>query len=205
MATRLYLTDVTADLVVSGFQVKKLSLTRDDGMVSVTRATSVSAPMPFNDTGDTLVWAFRTGTAYSTATGSNPAFHGWGLESNAMANLGLYVILIELYDNAGADIGNLAAAGTVSTEYGTSSAARDTGTAAFNAVSVAVGDWIFLRPAHNSSGGSAASGHTVTFRYGATSGGADGDSYLDLVETITEYVAPTFTPRRSPYPQLLAH
>lgn len=44
----------------------------------------------------------------------------------------------------------------------------------------------------------------VTLYYAGTSGGASGDTYLTFSQTLTEYVPP-ITPKRSQYPQLLAH
>jgi hypothetical protein len=46
-------------------------------------------------------------------------------------------------------------------------------------------------------------GHTGTFYYAGTSGGASGDSYLTFTETLTEFVSRV--PRFTLYPQLLAH
>ena len=49
------------------------------------------------------------------------------------------------------------------------------------------------------------SGTTVTTYYAGTSGGASGDAFLTLTETITEFVATARVPRFTPMPQLLAH
>ena len=49
-----------------------------------------------------------------------------------------------------------------------------------------------------------ASGGTVTLYYAGTSGGASGDSFMTFTQTLTEFVAATDMPYRSPLPPLLA-
>ncbi len=189
MATTLYLTDAASPFSLSGVSlpVKVLSLSRGSGKVSLTTTSDALA----ND-GVPAVWVMQVNAVTLNAVQS---FNCWGLESNAMANYGPLVSAIQRYNSDGSTTSPGYCSSWVNwpppTEWGTSAAVR---TATANSIANAPfaytdGQLLAISFSH-SAVGTAASGYTLTFDYGAASAGVDGDTYITFPETITQYSAP---------------
>ena len=208
MATTLYMTDTLSALSITGVVVRTLSTSRGSGVVTKTQ-TSVTANTRVFDTGSTpLAFAIRLNAV--TLANSAWTVNAWGSESNAMANNGAGTLggadYVVIYNNDGSVADDTVdQGGGASTEYSGVPAAK---TPTYTPLSTAItdGQWLVIFPNHTNVG-AGSTAYTVTFSYSGTSAAADGDSYVIVPDTLTEFggAPPANPPYRGPYPQLLAH
>lgn len=131
----------------------------------------------------------------------------YGLE-NAMTTNAQPAIVISRYDSAGTFISDVVDSSNGQhadgVEYGTASANQSWAVATPTSTTFNDGDWLVVK-FHADAIGTMAVG-TATIRYNGTSVGVDGDSLISFSDVITEYTPPVAAvPRKTPYPQLLAH
>jgi hypothetical protein len=137
----------------------------------------------------------------------------WMSESNMSANAGAE-IAIGRADGAGVWIANVlgcfpartTAAGTTS-EFGTelpvTTRAAQNWTATPASTTLSAGDLLVFAVRANDAGGTMASGFTYNCGYSGGTAAADGDTWIQFTETITEQVVQV-VPYRNPMPSLLA-
>jgi len=190
--------------VVSGGPAagKLLSVTRGIGATSQGATTSAGGDHKLYDfSGAKTDWWYQVNAVTISGTVS---FNVWGSE-DAMATNCTAACRVARCDSAGTEISDVVAnanAGHLdNVEYGTVTALQ-TWTATPTSTSFNDGDWIKVIP-HADAFGVMAVG-SATLRFGGTTGGADGDSFVTFTETITAYTPAADMPYRSPLPPLLA-
>lgn len=188
MATKLFLRNTkNHDTNVAGrFD---LSTTAGAGLVTgVTNTTAGGTDIQWTDTGggQILEWMSPPLSAgFTLATTDTITFNLWGLESSMNANAGVRVRLYRWNRFSGPFGAPMAGAPwDKGTELGTTAAVQNyTGTVTSNVV-FNIDDRIVLR-VFVTNIGTMGGGFTCTLDYNAGTGGADGDSWIQLTNTVS--------------------
>jgi hypothetical protein len=205
MATKLF--TIRTNINVNGSDYELLSLTAGAAQTNGVPTNTAAGPatITFNASGSASSTTLRcmsnrlTGVTISGTITANL----WALESAMAANAGAS-ILVRRCDLDGTPISTIldSAKGT---EFGTAIAAQNWAPTP-TSTTLSDGDRIRVDWRFTDAGGTMASGNTCTASYSGPTGAADGDTWLQFTETITEFTAPAErVPRFTPYPQLLAH
>ncbi len=195
MATTVFFTDTASDIDPGGDLERLLGFVRGAGSVNkVTNTTGSGTNIQVTDSagGTTLVWFSPplTGVTISGAITINLR----GQESNGQANCGRG-ILIERTNGAGAVQSTIlnAAEGN---EFTTSDAANASWTPTPTSTTLNTGDRLKVTLQLRNVG-TMGSGRTVTYSVNGPTGGAAGDSFLTLTETLAAVVS-TVAPAGQP-------
>ncbi len=187
MATKLFLRNSASNVTVGSETKKELLLTQGSAKVASDATATVAGPTAGVQTkigGVVATWFSNPLQAVTIS--SAPTVNLWGLESSALANAGLDV-LIERCDQAGNVISTIVRS-EKGTELSTSAAVQNWTTGAVTSTSLALTDRIKVTVFGNdASGNMTANGRSFTVDYGAGAG-VDGDSYISFVETIVEAI-----------------
>lgn len=178
---RIWLSNDTSD--VSGYKIAYVDM-RPPGSTalstSVTNTTGSGDNIAATDTagGTALKWITKPLLAAATLV-TKVQCNIWAKESNASANAGVGIQLVN-YTAAAEDQTFLDSNDTV--ECGTSAAAMRWTTVAATSQAFAAGDRLVVKLQAVAVGTMGAS-QTVTIDYGGPTAGADGDTYLDIIES----------------------
>lgn len=193
--TTLYLTNTAAGIDPGSATEKEMWTSRGGGVQTAVTNTAAGWTTPIQCTdiagGTNVEWYSKKLTAFTL--GGKALLNLRGLESNAVANCQFAVeIAVCAADGTGAvtwGIARMLVAGGINAELATAQSAR-TVYVSGDDVSVAEGNRLRVRVfADDSNQLAMAAGYTMTLHYAGTSGGASGDSYLILPQTVSEYSA----------------
>lgn len=210
MATKLYLIETLSDIDPDADINRKASLTAGDGSglkTDVANTTASGTQVQMTDTagGTKVMWISAPLNAV-TISGSI-TFNFWMSENNMSANVGPKCSVFWM--NAAGTVSNgIIVSGGTGGASGvelpvTTRAAQNYPAGSVTSQSIPTGDRIAIY-LYGGNVGVMATGFTFDLGYNGTTGAADGDSWVQFTETITEYV-PTNPPRSTQIPQLLAH
>lgn len=204
MATTLFPTSTvsTATLTshwAAGATKRLLSLTRGGAAVTQTdntiaslgtsEATAQSWGSTTNNLSGVTGLTWITNPLNAVTISGNISYNIRALESNTMANYGLFVGVYRIPSGGGAETTFASMSQTV--ELGTVQAAFTETSAPITSPAFAAGDRlainIFWLP--GAGAGATASGFTVSGFYNGPTGGASGDTFITFTETITEQTA----------------
>lgn len=157
----------------------------DAGNVTATVAT-VTGPTNGLETGNPVNEWISPPLAAAVTISGTLTFNICGLESSAMANAGLGVV-VQRVDNVGTVVSTIADSVQLS-ELATGNSRR-TWTATPTSTAMAKGDRFRIRVYFDDAGGTMATGYTLTLTYDGTNA-ALGDSNVDFAETLT-FMYPT--------------
>lgn len=210
----LYLTNVNGPAVGAAIE-KEMRTARGDGVdsVIVNTATGWTAPIQWTDSaGGTVVeWYSKQLSAFTLA--ERVSLNIRALESSAAATAGLRMELATT-DNDGSNVVIWAAANfnsdaTVDRGELTNSEAAYVWHLGADDLAVSDGQRLRLRAYIDDTGNTPmVTGHTATLFYDGTSGGASGDSFITLTQTVSEFADATFPPvpsRMVPRRRISAH
>lgn len=191
--TVLYLTD-TAGPAVGSATEREMWTSRGAGVQTdvVNTAAGPISPTQWTDTagGAVVEWYSKPLAAFTLADKAVATIRA--LESNALANVGLRAELA-VCDGDGSNVVVWAAA-----NYGTDAGIVEAGTSetalpvalAADDLAVTAGQRLRLRAYIDDTNAAQATGYTATLYYAGTSGGASGDSYLTLAQSVSEFTIP---------------
>lgn len=209
--SQVFLTDTASD-IDPGSAVEKEAWTTRGGS-AVTKATNTAAgwvaPIQWTDGagGSAIEWYTKALNPF-TLTGLAKANLRL-FESNAAANAGARCE-IAVVNNDGSSPTVWCSWGISPTDTGSSIGELDTTQRAEtfylsgDDLSVAGNQRLRFRVYLDDSAVQLVTGQTATLAYNGPTAAASGDSYITLAQTISEYVAPVFTPWRSRIHQLIA-
>lgn len=225
VATKLYprseASTVTAPVtnLNSFIDERQLRLTAGSGLQSNDRAT-IAGPITCAsarsiDSGTSTYLGFWSEPLDAVTISGTITVNFWMSESNMSANAGAEVFICRC-DNSGGWIENILGcwgSGTIGTSVGTTpefgtempvtTRAAQNWTATPASRTLSAGDRIFVAILANDGGGTMASTFTFDASYSGATPAADGDSWVQFTETITEQ-AIARVPYLSPMPSLLA-
>lgn len=200
MPTAMYLHDELSDISLGTNNTNKAGasvawraryLAAFEGDVTNVTATVASVTGPTNglETGNPVnEWISDPLAAPATISGTI-TFNICALESNAMANAGLGVV-VQRVNNVGTVVSTIVDS-IQNTELGTSNARR-TWTATPTSTAMAQGDRIRVRVYFDDAGGTMVTGYTLTLTYDGTNA-ATGDSNVTFTENLTFMSVTPFT------------
>lgn len=210
----LYLTDVAGPAVGASVE-KEMWTARGDGVNSIVVNTTAgwTAPIQWTNTagGTAVEWYSKPLQAFTLA--GVVKLNLRALESSSNAESGIRAELAVCNDDgsgaavwAAASIISIASLGGASTSSGTDTAGELTtseaavvGYLAGSDVAVSAGQRLRLRVfIDDNARTSMVTAHTCTLFYDGTSGGASGDSFITLPQSVTEYVPGPPWPQRAP-------
>lgn len=195
--SQLFLTDVAGPAIGANVE-KEMWTSRGDGVNSVVRNTAAgwTTPLQWTDSagGTPVEWYSRQLAAFTLS--NSVGYNVRVAESNAAANAGVGLELA-VCDADGSNAVVWGADRSVSNgtgEAGTTESAF-TGSICGPDLAVSAGQRLRLRVfVDDMRGFPLVTGHTVTLWYDGTSGGASGDSFITLSQTVSEFVATNSPP-----------
>lgn len=184
MATRLYMHFAAGSNIPAGIDDREMNTSKDSGLNSGNRA-SVAGP-----TSGIYVQLSGAKTYYNyqidrelTVSGT-VTFNVWASENNSSAN-GTVQCTVERYNAAGTFVSTVADS-EFGPELGTSRAAKNW-SASPTSTTFAAGDWLTVSWAFNDATAlTMATGFTFSYAYGGTTDNADGDTWVEFTEDITQ-------------------
>lgn len=194
MATTIYLTDTASDINPGAEDERQATLSIGAGVVSATctTVTGATSGVQLQRSGTNASWFTPPLCGVSLSNANLVTFNIWGSESNMSANAG-FDVLVERTNRAGT-VQSTIVRSERGTEMGFSGAAVNNWTANPTNTTLSDGDRIKITVFANDAGGTMASGFTVTLRYAGVTGGADGDTFVSFVETISPLPPPGLGP-----------
>jgi len=204
MATRLYLLSAASSEDL-GSDERQLSATRGGSLATQSTATvagPTSGVFLASGTG-TLSWCMRV-NAFTLA--GTVTLNFWMSESNMSANVDMAVRVHRYTGASPATFASTPVTGTgVSAELPVTTRAAQNDTRTPTSTAFNDGDLLVVQVVGDDAG-TMATGFTFDLGFNGATAAADGDSWVEFTETVTEYVvAAERVPRFTPYPQLLAH
>lgn len=197
MATRFYLTAVASSVDPSNpLAVRVLSPSPGADAAPLYTATTVLGPttgVQLKSAGTSLIWVTEPLDAV-TISGTITA-NVWGLESSMNANAGFEV---KVHRCSSLDGGKLALIADVEfgTELGTAAGVQNW-TLAPTSTAIGSQERLGIEVFTNDAGGTMASGFTITLDADGSTGGVDGDTWVEFTEAVTIFGAAAAT--RPPY------